>query len=236
MVKVRWHKTVPASQAVRETGFFWQTQNTVCRPQTDKWNFTVKRLKEIWHIEELTHRRFPCTLHLHPAHQRSHRLPGRFPRPAGDLSEYLRRGRRSGNPGPAEAGLPGLLPGHPLRPGLEPGYVPLGHPAHLRPCGPLHRRRRGVPAAADGGDSSGSGGSPPRASPCGGGSPAIPWPASLPSGPCTRRRFSPGLPACLAPFGSRTSGNTPSPILCSAGRTGCIFPWETRRIKPGIHT
>ena len=51
VVKVRWHKTVPASQAVRETGFFGN-QNTVCRPQTDKWNFTVKRLKEIWHIED----------------------------------------------------------------------------------------------------------------------------------------------------------------------------------------
>ena len=51
VVKVRWHKTVPASQAVRETGFFGN-QNTVCRSQTDKWNFTVKRLKEIWHIED----------------------------------------------------------------------------------------------------------------------------------------------------------------------------------------
>ena len=51
IVKVRWSKTVPASQAVKETGFFGN-QNTVCRPQTDKWNFTVKRLKEIWHIDE----------------------------------------------------------------------------------------------------------------------------------------------------------------------------------------
>ncbi len=51
IVKVHWCKTVPASQAVRETGFFGN-QNTVCRPQAYKWNFTVKRLKEIWHIEE----------------------------------------------------------------------------------------------------------------------------------------------------------------------------------------
>lgn len=51
MVKIRWCKTVPASKAVKETGFFGN-QNTVCRPQVDKWNFTVKRLKELWHIEE----------------------------------------------------------------------------------------------------------------------------------------------------------------------------------------
>lgn len=51
MVKVRWLKTVPVRQAVKETGFFGN-QNTVCRPQTDKWNFTIKRLKEIWHIED----------------------------------------------------------------------------------------------------------------------------------------------------------------------------------------
>ena len=51
MVKVRWLKTLPASQAVKETGFFGN-QNTVCRPLTDKWNFTVKRLKELWKIED----------------------------------------------------------------------------------------------------------------------------------------------------------------------------------------
>ena len=51
VVKVRWLKTVPISNAVKETGFFGN-QNTVCRPQTDKWDFTVKRLKEIWHVDE----------------------------------------------------------------------------------------------------------------------------------------------------------------------------------------
>lgn len=51
IVKVRWCKTVPASKAVKETGFFGN-QNTVCRPQAEKWNFTVKRLKELWQIEE----------------------------------------------------------------------------------------------------------------------------------------------------------------------------------------
>lgn len=33
LVKVHWIKTVPASQAVKETRFFGN-QNTVCRPQT----------------------------------------------------------------------------------------------------------------------------------------------------------------------------------------------------------
>ena len=51
VVKVHWLKTVLSRQAVKETGFFGN-QNTVCRPQTDKWNFTIKRLKEIWHIED----------------------------------------------------------------------------------------------------------------------------------------------------------------------------------------
>ena len=51
VVKVHWLKTVPVRQAVRETGFFGN-QNTVCRPQTDKWDFTIKRLKEIWHIAD----------------------------------------------------------------------------------------------------------------------------------------------------------------------------------------
>lgn len=51
MVKVHWLKTVPVAKAVKETGFFGN-QNTVCRPQTEKWNFTVRRLKEIWHIED----------------------------------------------------------------------------------------------------------------------------------------------------------------------------------------
>lgn len=51
VVKVAWRKTVPVCQAVKETGFFGN-QNTVCRPQTEKWDFTVKRLKEIWQIED----------------------------------------------------------------------------------------------------------------------------------------------------------------------------------------
>lgn len=50
IVKVNWIKTVPKSKTVFEYGFFGN-QNTVCRPKTDKWIFTIKRLKELWGIE-----------------------------------------------------------------------------------------------------------------------------------------------------------------------------------------
>lgn len=43
-VRVRWIKTVPLDQAVRERGFFGN-QNTVARPRTSKWVHTVERLK-----------------------------------------------------------------------------------------------------------------------------------------------------------------------------------------------
>ena len=46
---ITWIKTVPKSQAVRETGFFGN-QNTVCRPQTARWQFTIDRLKALWNI------------------------------------------------------------------------------------------------------------------------------------------------------------------------------------------
>ncbi len=51
VVKVDWLKTVPASKAVHELGFFGN-QNTVCRPKDEKWVFTVNRLKKCWNIEE----------------------------------------------------------------------------------------------------------------------------------------------------------------------------------------
>jgi hypothetical protein len=51
LVKVRWIKSFSEKSAVKEIGFFGN-QNTVCRPVSDKWDFTVKRLKEIWKIEE----------------------------------------------------------------------------------------------------------------------------------------------------------------------------------------
>lgn len=50
LVKVQWVKAVPRNQAVSEYGFFGN-QNTVCRPKTDKWDFTIRRLKELWNIE-----------------------------------------------------------------------------------------------------------------------------------------------------------------------------------------
>lgn len=49
VVPVRWIKEVSAKNAVKEIGFFGN-QNTVCRPTTEKWDYTVKRLKEIWSI------------------------------------------------------------------------------------------------------------------------------------------------------------------------------------------
>jgi Predicted nuclease of the RecB family len=50
IVKIEWLKTIPKNKAVSEYGFFGN-QNTVCRPKTDKWDFTIKRLKELWKIE-----------------------------------------------------------------------------------------------------------------------------------------------------------------------------------------
>ena len=44
LVRVKWLKTVPASQAIKERGFFGN-QNTVARPTTPKWVHTVERLK-----------------------------------------------------------------------------------------------------------------------------------------------------------------------------------------------
>ena len=50
LVKVQWIKTVKTYEAVKELGFFGN-QNSVCRPLTEKWNFTVDRLKKCWGIE-----------------------------------------------------------------------------------------------------------------------------------------------------------------------------------------
>ncbi|MGK9568389.1 hypothetical protein O6461_24150, partial [Salmonella enterica subsp. enterica] len=44
-VSVEWLDTVPIDQAVRETGMFGN-QNTICRPRTQKWRWTVEKLKE----------------------------------------------------------------------------------------------------------------------------------------------------------------------------------------------
>jgi hypothetical protein len=45
LVRVRWTKTLPLDQAISEKGLFGN-QNTVARPRSLKWNYTVQRLKE----------------------------------------------------------------------------------------------------------------------------------------------------------------------------------------------
>ena len=50
VVRVDWLKSVAAKDAVKELGFFGN-QNTVCRPTTDKWSFTVERLKTLWNVD-----------------------------------------------------------------------------------------------------------------------------------------------------------------------------------------
>ncbi|RMU63239.1 hypothetical protein ALP29_200209 [Pseudomonas syringae pv. avii] len=44
-VPVHWLQSVPVNQAVREIGMFGN-QNTVCRPTTPKWRWTIERLKQ----------------------------------------------------------------------------------------------------------------------------------------------------------------------------------------------
>jgi len=44
-VPIRWLQTVPLENAVHEIGLFGN-QNTVCKPTTPKWRYTVERLKE----------------------------------------------------------------------------------------------------------------------------------------------------------------------------------------------
>jgi len=44
-VAIEWLQSVPVSQAVREIGMFGN-QNTVCRPTTPKWRWTIERLKQ----------------------------------------------------------------------------------------------------------------------------------------------------------------------------------------------
>ena len=43
-VAVEWLETLPVKQAIWEIGLFGN-QNTVCKPTTPKWRFTVDRLK-----------------------------------------------------------------------------------------------------------------------------------------------------------------------------------------------
>jgi hypothetical protein len=44
LVRVKWDKTVPESQAIKERGFFGN-QNTIAKPRADSWRHTVERLK-----------------------------------------------------------------------------------------------------------------------------------------------------------------------------------------------
>ncbi len=50
IVKVNWVKTVPLNKAISELGFFGN-QNSVCKPTAKKWENTINRLKEYWHIK-----------------------------------------------------------------------------------------------------------------------------------------------------------------------------------------
>ena len=45
IVGVRWVKTIPVEDAIREKGFFGN-QNTVCKPTSKRWQHTIDRLKQ----------------------------------------------------------------------------------------------------------------------------------------------------------------------------------------------
>ncbi len=49
-VAVKWIKTVEVDKAAKEQGFFGN-QNSVARPKTSKWDFTVKTVARIWGIQ-----------------------------------------------------------------------------------------------------------------------------------------------------------------------------------------
>ena len=50
-VPIEWIRTVPVVQAVDELGFFGN-QNSVCRPQAQKWVHTISRLKTLFDISD----------------------------------------------------------------------------------------------------------------------------------------------------------------------------------------
>ena len=49
-VRVKWLHKFPIKQAVSELGFFGN-QNTVCKPRSSKWLFTVNTLKKKWNVD-----------------------------------------------------------------------------------------------------------------------------------------------------------------------------------------
>ena len=50
LVRVKWIKTLPVAKAIKEKGFFGN-QNTVARPRSAKWNYTVERLKKTFGVD-----------------------------------------------------------------------------------------------------------------------------------------------------------------------------------------
>lgn len=50
LIKIEWIKTYDVGTAIWESGFF-ANQNSVCRPQNDKWEYTIGRLRSEWEIE-----------------------------------------------------------------------------------------------------------------------------------------------------------------------------------------
>ena len=50
LVRVEWIKTVPISKAIKEKGLFGN-QNSVARPRTPKWDYTIERLKRRFGLE-----------------------------------------------------------------------------------------------------------------------------------------------------------------------------------------
>lgn len=50
IVLIKWEKTVSQDQAISEIGIFGN-QNTICRPSSQKWIFTMKLLKSRWNIQ-----------------------------------------------------------------------------------------------------------------------------------------------------------------------------------------
>lgn len=52
VVKIKWIYTEEdESKAIKEPGFFGN-QNSACRPKKSKWDTTVKRLKQIWNLND----------------------------------------------------------------------------------------------------------------------------------------------------------------------------------------
>jgi hypothetical protein len=49
-VRIKWIKTIPLSQAVKEKGFFGN-QNSAAKPRAKKWQYTVDRLKQRFGVE-----------------------------------------------------------------------------------------------------------------------------------------------------------------------------------------